>query len=447
MIAAINKFRRQLFVKLLFIFFVTGIVLVSLLASGVHYINRDDSNRFSQFEGNVSQYVDYLIADIGQPPRIEKIKQLSQKTGTEIFIEHDSKRWQSAVVDYEKLRDMPYRPLGPAGDVELSRRHSLTVLKKEQQGYRYWFVSDHSHFGRNWMNILFLSILITLVVIGVAYFAVDRLFRPIRQLREASQKIANGDLDATVGASSKDELGDLAESFNIMAANISSLIRSKDQLLLDVSHELRSPLTRIKVAVEMLAEQKYADSINKDIQVLERLISNILESARLRQRGDGKGDIAQGEVVDVQLILQTISDDLKDFAPGIELHSTASFCNVRGDAVQLDVALRNIVENAMKFSDQQTKPVEITINKISDCVCISVRDYGVGIADEDSEKIFEPFVRLDSARNHNKPGFGLGLSISKSIVELHNGHISVCRVDDVITEFFIKIPAAGCGCK
>jgi len=443
MISAINRFRKQLFVKLLFIFFVTGIVLVSLLASGIHYINSDDANQFSQFEGNVSQYVEYLIADIGQPPQMERIKKLSQKTGIKIFIERDSKRWQSAALDHEKIYDMPFRPLGPAGDIEFSHRHSLTALKNEKQGYRYLFVSDHSHFGRNWMNILFFSMLITLFVIGAAYFAVDRLFRPIRQLREASRKIASGDLDASVSASSKDELGDLAENFNIMAGNISRLIQSKDQLLLDVSHELRSPLTRIKVAVEMLAEQKYADSIHKDIQVLERLISNILESARLRQRIDGKGSIAQLLEVDVQLILQTISDDLKDVAPGIELRSLDSRCTVRGDAAQLEVALRNIIENALKFSDQQTRPVEITINNILNKVSISVRDYGPGISDEDSAKIFEPFVRLDSARNHNKPGFGLGLSISKSIIELHDGRISACRKNGVLTEFLVELPASG----
>ena len=443
MISAINKFRKQLFVKLLFIFFVTGIVLISLLAGGIHYINRDDSNPFSRFEGNVSQYVDYLIADIGQPPQMERIKLLSQKTGIKIFIEKDLKHWQSGVVEYEKLRDMPYRSLGPAGDLEFSHRHSLTVLKKENLGYRYLFVSDHSHFGRNWMNILSLSILITLVVIGAAYFAVDRLFRPIGQLREASRKIASGDLDTVVNASGKDELGDLAENFNIMAANISRLIKSKDQLLLDVSHELRSPLTRIKVAVEMLAEQKYADSINKDIQVLERLISNILESARLRQMSDVSGGVGKLEQIDVQLILKRISDDLKNVAPGVELRSSGSPCSVRGDAAQLEVALRNVIENALKFSDQQDKAVEITINNLSNCIAISVRDYGPGIDDEDKEKIFEPFVRLDSARNHNKPGFGLGLSIAKSIIVLHDGRISVCRKGDEITEFLIEFPASG----
>jgi len=305
-------------------------------------------------------------------------------------------------------------------------------------GYTYYFLANRIHSNGNWLSILAIAIAITALVIAGSYFAVRRLFRPIHDLTDASKKVANGDLNITVATHSKDELGDLAITFNQMVDIIRTLIATKDQLLLDVSHELRSPLTRMKVASEMLSDDKAVQNIKHEIKTLEELVTEILDSARLKHKETVKTD----EDVDLHEILTKVTTRLLDNKPGITYTDTINDAHVKGHAMQLEIALKNIVENALKFSEDQPHPVEITLNKDSNCYVICVRDFGSGIDASDIDKIFEPFTRLDKSRNHNKPGFGLGLNIAKGIIDQHRGTIEVNIDKPGVTEFIVSLPQA-----
>lgn len=436
MFSSLNKFRQQLFAKLLLIFFLTGILLIILLATTTHLINRDTDNPLKRFTGNIFQYSKYLIADIGQPPVQEKIDQISNDTGLSIIIEGENNTWNSHGVDISLLSHMTFEPLDHDSNSAIAHRHRIAVFKTIENDLQYYFILQHRHLGDNWLSLMLLYLGIIILVITGAYLAVRRLFRPIKELQSASKEIAEGRLDTKVNQKSNDELGELSHNFNEMVDNINILIQSKEQLLLDVSHELRSPLTRLKLASEMLEKDPTVENIRKDIVILENLISEILESARLRSLKN-----EEKEKVDLCQLISEIENLFSNKSPGIHFNKSQQSIYVFGSASQLEIALRNIIENALKFSGQQEKPVDIFLEKFDDNIKICICDYGPGIPQNDAEKVFAPFTRLDMARSHNKPGFGLGLNIAKAVIENHQGQIKIEQNSPRGTKFIILLPA------
>ena len=437
MIQGINRLRKRLFTKLLLIFFLTAVTLVLLLAASLHLINREPDERVNQFQRNLSQYSDYLIADIGQPPEPHKLESISRSTGLEIYIESGNQQWGSAGADLQRVSDFRYSPLGRSTNAAVARQRGSGVLRLERPPYTYYFVLERQHADTRWSIILTSSALIILFVIGVAYTLVRRLFKPIHQLRYASQQVAEGDLDVSVNRRSDDELGELTSTFNEMVATLKQLIHSKDQLLLDVSHELRSPLTRMKIATEMLKDSKTKVTLQEDIGLLERLITDILESARLEDPDANREDI------ELEALLRGVCEKLGNSAPGVALRAEGGPFMIRGDTTRLGMAFGNLVENGLKFSGHQARPVEVLISSDSGQVSTTIRDYGIGMNEGDVTEIFEPFSRLDRSRDHKTPGFGLGLNIAQRIVQAHAGSISVDTHGGELTEFVVQLPRVG----
>jgi signal transduction histidine kinase len=218
-----------------------------------------------------------------------------------------------------------------------------------------------------------------------------------------------------------DELKDLAEAFNDMTDRIRSMLHTKEQLLLDVSHELRSPLTRVKVAIEFLPEGKARDSIADDVSEMEKMINEILETAR---RHHLHGDLKL-QPTNLASLLETILPDYQSQPPGVQVEEFPETLIINLDPGQINTVLNNIIVNGIQFSDADSDPVRISTKSQPRQTVVQITDFGIGIPEEELSFVFEPFYRVDKSRSKDTGGYGLGLSLCKTIMEAHNGKIEI----------------------
>jgi signal transduction histidine kinase len=265
-----------------------------------------------------------------------------------------------------------------------------------------------------------LLLLLVAAIIIAAYFVLRRSLRPVRALYEGVTRLSDGQLDVVVENRTRDELGILTGAFNQMVRRIADMIHARDQLLLDVSHELRSPLTRIKVALALLPEGDKSRRIAADVLEMEAMITEILELERLR---DGRG--IRTERQDLLPILREMAESFEDRPPGARIVSPPREILLDVDGDRIRTVLRNLLENAVKYSLPDSGPVEISLAETADTVTIRVIDDGPGIPEADLASLFEPFFRVDRSRSKKSGGYGLGLSICKRILEAHGGGIEV----------------------
>jgi signal transduction histidine kinase len=206
-----------------------------------------------------------------------------------------------------------------------------------------------------------------------------------------------------------------------MSESLREMLTAREQLLLDVSHELRSPLTRMKVALEFIPEDSSRESLQSDVQEMEQMVTEILETARL------KSEYAKldRQATDLGPLIQQACLKFEGKAPGIRFENYAEKCIAQVDVEQIQTVLKNILANALKYSAAENEPIKVCLSRDDSGIQLEIQDYGQGIPDEEMDLIFEPFYRVDKSRNKKTGGYGLGLSLCKTIIEAHGGTISV----------------------
>ena len=191
--------------------------------------------------------------------------------------------------------------------------------------------------------------------------------------------------------------------------------------MLDVSHELRSPLTRVKVALEFLPDGRAKDSIAGDVAEMEKMINEILETAR---RHHLHGDLKL-QPTDLVGLLEAILPDFQKQPPGVQVDELPETLLINIDLGQIKTVFNNIIANGIKFSDADSDPVRISAKPQPRQTVVQITDYGIGIPEEELSFVFEPFYRVDKSRSKDTGGYGLGLSLCKTIMEAHNGKIEI----------------------
>jgi signal transduction histidine kinase len=294
-------------------------------------------------------------------------------------------------------------------------------LEPAADGGAYLFVWDYGNHVRGLhAKMLWLLLFLVTGVVCATYAFQRRLLRPVRLLDEGVARISKGDLDITVPVVTRDEFGALTGAFNNMVGRVKQMIQARDQLLLDVSHELRSPLTRLKVALALLPDDENKTGMAGDLNEMEAMITELLELERLRE---GRGILRQRR--DLAPLLLELAHTSNSGPPGIRTLAIPSEIPLDIDSEKIRTVLRNLLENARKFSLPDSRPIEIEVAENSESLLVRVRDNGVGIPDIDLPNLFEPFYRVDRSRSRKTGGYGLGLSICKRIMEAHGGSISV----------------------
>jgi signal transduction histidine kinase len=294
-------------------------------------------------------------------------------------------------------------------------------LVSNADGGTYMFAWDYRRQVIEAHNTLLLILLASLTAVVVITYGVLRwLLRPVRLLDEGVARLSDGQLDVVLPSRTRDEFGALTDGFNLMVGRVRDMIRARDQLLLDVSHELRSPLTRMKVALELLPDSSQRTRMSADVVEMETMVAELLELERLRD-GRGIGTTRQ----DLLPILRDVADGFQDRAPGVRLASAATTFPADIDERTIRIVFRNLLENATKYSFADSRPIEIAVAQHDQSIVIRMTDDGPGIPESDLGHLFEPFFRVDRSRSKKTGGYGLGLSICKRIVEAHGGRIAV----------------------
>jgi len=279
--------------------------------------------------------------------------------------------------------------------------------------------------------------LLGLVGALLIFLLARHLSTPISALRSATQALAAGDLKSRVApmfSRRGDEIGGLARDFNRMAGRVEALLKSRSRLLRDVSHELRSPLARLSVALELSRRQtkpEHLERIGLEIDRMEEMISGLLEYEKL----EGKLDLR--EQIDLrELILGIVSDARYEVGRDpfvLDLHPAG----IRGNRRLLASALENLIRNALFFSSAH---VEISLETAEREVLIRIADEGPGVPEEELEKIFEAFYRVEEARERNRGGTGMGLAIARRAVAKHGGAIRASNRPGGGLEIEIRLP-------
>ncbi len=349
------------------------------------------------------------------------------------------------VKGFEGLPAMESTPDRPAG-AQVGMQYVWSLAVTSPEGKRYTYLSARPHKPRevNWYHDLprfaFPQLPVAIVVGGLTTFALVLLFtRPVVSLRRAARELATGKLDARVKAPSSqsrifagDELANLMHDFNHMAERLESLVNAQKLLLRDVSHELRSPLARLSVALELAREDSdpamatHLDRIERETEKLNTLIGQLLtlSSMEALERQKNFQPLSLNQLI--ERMIPDAQFEAQQRQCSVVFHTDVE-CTVLGNENLLYRAFENIVRNAIRYSDSGTE-VEIGLSAAKSAtgqnVTLAISDRGPGIPPDQLEAVFHPFHRVDSARSPDTGGFGVGLAIVDRAIRLHNGEVA-----------------------
>jgi two-component system sensor histidine kinase CpxA len=343
-------------------------------------------------------------------------------------------RFDSEFQAHGILTDSTYHDLATGQDrhdlVEKAERRARIfqppVIARASRDGQYWFfLIARGRPGFSFIPPEYLWIVGAMVLLS--YLLALHLTSPLRRLQKAVERFGKGDLGARVGSRRHDEVGSLARTFDQMADRLETLLTAERRLLLDISHELRSPLARLSVATELArsgepeAREAAINRIEKEAGRLNALVGELLQVTR----AEGDPSSLRKEPVRVDELLANLVGDCSVEAEArgcrLEMRKPPPV-TIRGDAELMRRAVENVVRNAIRHAPQGS-PVEIWLENGAPGARIRVRDYGPGVPDEHLPHIFDPFYRVDTDRNRTSGGVGLGLAIARRAVELHKGRI------------------------
>jgi signal transduction histidine kinase len=331
-----------------------------------------------------------------------------------------------------------FGPDGEATDPDELLKESTHHRQIDVTGHSdhsYFFVLDKEQFTNDHNYLLAGLIVLLLSTIGVVYAVQLSRLRPLKWLHSGVDAVSRGNFAKRVPVVRNDEIGRVARSFNLMTGRVQQMVDDRERLLADVSHELRSPLARIKVALELLPEGDKRDAISQDIREMESLTTALLEREQVRTQANQ----AETQTVNLVTVAGEVIDGFSNTPPGVELNVPPEPLKINGDAALIKVLMQNLVENALKFSLSDSAPVQVSLRHANDGVQIIIDDDGPGIPRDKAEKVFEPFVKLNPARGH-RAGYGLGLNLCHRIVQAQGGSIEIQQRDKRGTRIIVNLP-------
>ena len=406
---------RSVFGKLVLIMLVMAFCIMGMVSGFfLHFVNP-----------MVGLTVDRMLGDYGRriaedSPNLEEARTLAHRLHVQIRYEGPDGAWTTD----ESLPTIA--EVVSAGDRSYWQRPAWgrsAFLAKAPNGGHYFFAWEFGNRARAAHDRLLILLLVSMIaVFFAAHYVLTRALRPLRALQDGVARLSAGDLDVVLENRTSDEFGSLTDAFNRMAARVKEMVRARDQLLLDVSHELRSPLTRLKVALALLPDSAKKAQAEADAAEMDAMTTELLELERLR---DGRTLRTTRE--DLVELLHEAAETYKDTPPGIRVSASPPEIPLDLDVDGVRTVLRNLLGNAVKYSLQDSRPIELTATLEADSLVVRVIDDGPGIPKEDLESIFDPFFRVDRSRSRKTGGYGLGLSICKRIVEAHRGQIAAAN--------------------
>ncbi len=421
---------QSLVFRLLFYFLISMLALAIVLA--VSFVQRLRPHVQNQVLPNVERYVEYLLNDIGEPPDLAVAQRLADELPFEIRIEGQGMNWSSnpalRPISSYHFETAPH----PYEHVFFSHHRRKELVMIQRHGIQYLFVVDDSFRRgserRHWLLFAFLGALLL-----VLYLLIRRLLRPLTAISEQVRSIGEGDLERTVDIDASGELGRLAAGIKHMSQQIKSMLEGKSGLLLAISHELRSPLTRMRVNLELLEESEVRRKLIDDCCEMENLLAAILESEKL---ASGHAPLSLRSCQMSKLIEEVVA-----IHPCRErIRSRLSAVEIGVDELRFKLLLKNLLDNACHYSGGDRGEIEITLRVADHAVLLEVSDQGVGIAADELPRLTEAFYRPDSARQRGTGGYGLGLYLCRLIIEAHGGELRIDSEPGKGTRVIVELP-------
>lgn len=421
---------QSLVFRLLFYFLLSLLALA--IALGVSFAKRIKPHVQNEILPNVERYIEYLIDDIGSPPDLSVADRLATELPFELRIEGQGIDWSSSP-RLGPIEGYEYHPAPPPyDDVYVGHGRRNQYLLVQQNGYRYLFAVDDSFSRGSRRRHWVLFVALGLVLVGL-YVTIRQMLRPIEAISAQVGRIGQGDLERTLDERGSNELARLAAGVNRMTARIKSMLESKSSLLLAISHELRSPLTRMRVNLELLEEGKTRQKLIDDLREMESLIAAILESEKL-DSGHAPLNLRPCQ------LMQLVEDIVAAHPSCGRIRTRLTPVEINADELRLRLLLKNLLDNACHYSRDSDAWVEVRLQRGAGKAVIEVEDRGSGIAAEDLPRLTEAFYRPDDARRRETGGYGLGLYLCQLIVDAHGGQITIESEPGRGTRVIVSLP-------
>ncbi len=431
-----GRINNSLFFRLFLIFSVTVLVFFLIISLSIRQINENwRAERLNPLPDFYLDNITLIVDNIGVPPDLQRATQLAQELSLTIIIRSPHINWQSDdQSDLDVDSAVFVRTLSREAQVMLSGNEE--VIRVARGAYEYFLnrrvptLSDYDYI------VVYIGLALAALALLLNYLLVHRLLvEPVRKLREGAERICEGDLSYRVKTRRTDELGELTQSVNHMADSLQQMLEAKRQLLLAISHELRTPITRAKLQLEFMDDDPVRDALADDINEIDLLISDLIEAERLSNQHQA----LLAEPVDfadyIGLVLEPY---FQNYAPGVDYQRPQEDVCVNVDKLRTRLLLTNLVNNAIRHG--RDNPITVRVAFTDTEVSLEVEDEGEGIAAEHMEHLSEPFYRPDSARQRNTGGFGLGLYLCRLIAQAHGGRLEISSELGVGTRVKIHLP-------
>ena len=364
----------------------------------------------------LADYVDRLAADLGSPPEPAKIQALVARLPVSVRVE-------GPLVQID-THPRPNHDHWQRGEFDRDADSGRLLQRRTNDGHLVTFGLGDLNWRRSPGIVGWVTLSSLLALTAIAYLYVRRLLKPLEDIGAGAKRFGVGDFTTPIAVKRRDELGELASQINTMGDNIHQMLEAKRALLLAISHELRSPLTRARLNTELLPEspatQTQRDALLRDLAEMAGLITDLLESERLASRHAA----LMLERYDLVALAKEV---VAAVSPQGRVHVTAALDipPLALDVARIRLLLRNLMANALRVNPPDGLPCEVTLGQENGQTVILVRDHGPGVDESQLPHLTEPFFRTDASRQRSTGGVGLGLYLCKLVAQAHGGNLSI----------------------
>lgn len=421
-----RRLRHSIQLRMVLVFLLLAAAMTFVLVSGAQRafsIGWRDAAR-----PLLMDYVDRLTAEVtegGATPSVARAQALVARLPITVRIEGPQVQWASHPEDDDDWSDRRRDR-----DREWVREAPRLLQRTTADGHTLRFGIDGAAFERR-PRLIGYALAAVLLITGLAWLVVRHLLRPLNDIGAGAQRFGAGDFGQPIPVRHPrrpDELGQLAATINAMGHDIHQMLEAKRALLLAISHELRSPITRARLNAELLPEDGEVraprEALLRDLQEMATLVSDLLESERLATRHAA----LQREPTDLGALAADVLRELGARHPSasqVRLHTQGDLAALALDAARIRLLLRNLLDNALRHGAGATRPPELHLRRTAAGVEIEVRDHGPGVPEDQLQHLAEAFYRPDSARTRTAGGVGLGLYLCRLVTQAHGGTLTL----------------------
>jgi len=424
--------RRSLFVRLLFIFGVTVILFFAIFYISLRIVSQNN-NTIDAIPDFFTRNIESIIEDIGTPPNLNNAIRLAEELDWSIAINNPIMRWSSDN-EYRLPVEQSIFNRTLTANAEVRSINSEDIIMVQRGGYDFYLYQRSLNNNNSNYVVLYIGVALASIVLLLNYFMVNKLLDPVRLLRKGAERIRLGDLSFRVKSNRQDELGELTDSINHMADSLQSMLEAKRQLLLAISHELRTPITKAKLRLEFMPDSDEKDQLKEDIQEIELLITDLIEAERLNEEHAA----LTAEYTPIAAFVEGVCEQFKSYSGGVELELPTQDREIVIDNLRVRLLITNLINNAIRHGEGNPIVVRVSFN--GNFGHLECRDNGEGIAEQHLSQISEPFYRADSSRQRNTGGFGLGLYLCRLITKAHGGELIIQSQLGEGTRIKVKLP-------